>query len=100
VPPLYHLYLDEFQKRREQIKKHYAFFSPLHRETAFLPLTEFQWLTDDRLVQRTSFGDQIEMVANFSTTDYTYNGTVVPKRGIMAKWMKTGKRVIYSAGGT
>lgn len=39
VPPLYHLNLSEFPKRRQQIKHHYDFFSPLHGETALLPMT-------------------------------------------------------------
>ena len=47
VPPLYHLNVPEFQKRKQQIKRHYDFFSPLHRETATMPMTDFKWLTED-----------------------------------------------------
>ncbi len=57
VPPLYHLNLAEFQKRKPQLKRHYDFFSPLHRETALLPLADFQWLTPDGTVRRATFGD-------------------------------------------
>ena len=30
---------------REQIKAHYNFFSPLHRELTLKPMTDFTWLT-------------------------------------------------------
>jgi hypothetical protein len=77
VPPLYHLNVPEFQKRKAQIKRHYEFFSPLHRETALLPMTGFQWLTPDATVQRTTFGDNIEMVANFGPGDFRYGDTTL-----------------------
>ena len=42
-----------------------AFFEPLHREFGPLPLTAFEWLTPDRLVQRTRFGPDVSLTANF-----------------------------------
>jgi hypothetical protein len=96
VPPLYHINLDEFKKHQERMKAHYDFFSPLHRELGLLPMTDFSWLTPDRLVQRTVFGDRVEMVANFSMEDFDYQGKVIPKRSIMAKWRNTGETRIYT----
>lgn len=86
VPPLYHLNLDEFEKHGERIRAHYRFFSPLHRELALLPMTDFAWLTPDRLVQRTVFGDRVELVANFATRDFSSQSITVPARSIVAKW--------------
>jgi hypothetical protein len=96
VPPLYHLNVLEFQKRKEQIKRHYDFFSPLHRETALLPMTDFKWLTEDHLVEETVFGDKIAMIANFGTVDFRGDDCNVPKQSIIAKWRATGKSKIYS----
>lgn len=96
VPPLYHINLKEFEKHKRLMKAHYDFFSPLHRVTGLLPMTDFTWLTSDRLVQRTVFGDIVEMIANFSTVDFKYQGIVVPKRSILAKWNKTGKTEIFT----
>ena len=90
VPPLYHINLDEFEKHKDRMKAHYDLFSRLHRELGLLPMTDFAWLTRDRLVQLTVFGDRVEMVANFSMEDFDYQGKVIPKRGIMAKWRNTG----------
>lgn len=91
VPPLYHLNLEEFQKRKQQILRHYAFFSPLHRRLAELPMTDFQWLTPDRSVQMTTFGDAIDLVANFSGSDYEFQKVTLPPQSILAQW-RNGER--------
>src|ERR1017187_4055317 len=96
VPPLYHLNVPEFQKRKAQIKRHYEFFSPLHRETALLPMTGFQWLTPDGTVQRTTFGDSIELVANFGSGDFRYGDTTLGKESILVTRRNTGKTQVYA----
>jgi len=98
VPPLYHLNIEEFQKRKEGIKAHYAFFSPLHRELALLPLTEFAWLTPDRLVQRTVFGEDVETVANFGRQGFDYRGTVIPGRSVLSRRLKSGEAKVFTPG--
>ncbi|WP_329151457.1 glycoside hydrolase [Streptomyces sp. NBC_01456] len=45
------------------------FFSPLHRAAGTEQLTSFRWLTGDRSVQRTVFGDgKLTVTANFGST--------------------------------
>lgn len=45
------------------------YFSPLHRAAGTERLTSFRWLSDDRSVQRTVFGDgALTVTANFGTT--------------------------------
>lgn len=46
------------------------FFDALHRRIALRPLTSFEWLSADRLVQRTRFGDSISLTANFGATPF------------------------------
>jgi len=96
VPPLYHMNLREFEKHKDRMKAHYDFFSPLHRELGLLPMTDFAWLTQDRMVQRTVFGDQVEMVANFGEENFDYQGDSVPARSIMAKWSDTGEVRLFT----
>jgi hypothetical protein len=96
VPPLYHLNVQEFQRRKAQIKRHYEFFSPLHRETALLPMTGFQWLTPDGMVQRTVFGDRIEVVANFGPSDFRYGDSTLGKESILVTRRDGGKTQVYS----
>jgi len=96
VPPLWHLTTAEFQRRGAAMKRYYDFFSPLHRETAALPLTSFDWLTPDRMVQRTVFGDKIEMVANFRTSAFDYQGTMIPAESILTHRTGASQTKAYS----
>lgn len=89
VPPLYHMNLQEFGRHEKNMKAHNDFFSPLHRELALLPLTDFSWLRADRMVQRAVFGDRVELVANFADEDFRYRKTVIPRRSILARWLGT-----------
>lgn len=97
VPPLYHMNLDEFAKHRDAMKKHYGFFSPLHRELGFSQMTDFEWLNPDRLLQRTVFDDGVELVANFSHDARRYGELAVPARSVAAL-CKT-KTLVFSATG-
>ena len=95
VPPLYHLNLAAWKKQKESIQRHYAFFSPLHRESALLAMTDFRWLTADRMVQRTMFGETIERVANFANQAFEYDGTIIPAQAIAVRWLDSQKVKLY-----
>lgn len=84
VPPLYHLNLSEWKKHQGHILKHYAFFSPLHRELALQPMTGFEWLTDDRLVQRTTFSDGTTITVNFGDQPTSVAGVDLPGQSAVA----------------
>jgi hypothetical protein len=98
VPPLYNLRQEVFARHKAWMKAYYAFFSPLHRVTALLPMTGFAWLTPDRMVQRTVFGDNIELVANFGSRPFDYQGTTVSAESILAHWRDTHRRRVYTPG--
>jgi hypothetical protein len=54
-----------------EIAKLQHFFEPLHKAAATQPMTGFQWLTPDRLVQRTTFGgNALTVTANFGKKPY------------------------------
>jgi len=69
VPPLYHLNRETWPQREDRVMRHFAFWSPPHRQLATAALTRFEWLSEDRLVQRTTFrhgtGD-VTITVNFS----------------------------------
>ena len=96
VPPLYHLNTARFSKHKDWIKRHYAFFSPLHREIGGQPMTDFEWLTEDKLVQRTVFADTVEIFANFGTESFAGKDVVVLGRSVLARWIETGKIELFS----
>jgi len=94
VPPLYHMNLDEFDKHGEEMKRRLERFSPLHRELGFAQMTDFAWLSDDRLLQRTVFDDSVELIANFSKATREYSGLSIPGRSVLGKWKNTGKTTL------
>ena len=91
VPPLYHMNLEEFDKHQESIRRHYEFFSPLHRKAGFAQMTNFNWLSADRMLQRTVFDDKAEIVVNFSQKSRRYQDFEIPARSALAKWTEDGK---------
>lgn len=93
VPPLYHLNVAEWNKRKQAILRHHAFFAPLHRVAGTLPMTDFRWLSADRLVQLTRFGDMLELVANFGNVPFDYGETTIPAHAILA--IQGDKSTIY-----
>ena len=96
VPPLYHLNMAEFSKHETWIQRHYAFFSPLHRQIGGKQMTDFEWLTDNRRVQRTEFGDAVELIANFGMEPFEYEGVMIPSKSVVARWIDTGEVAVFS----
>lgn len=70
VPPMYHLNRAIWETRKEKILKHYTFWSPLHRKLAPAPLIDFEYLSDDRLIQRSTFltpEGEVSITVNFGS---------------------------------
>lgn len=68
VPPMYHLNRETWPARQQRIVRHFKFWSPLHRKLATAPLTRFETLTPDRLLQRTTFqlpDGEVTITVNF-----------------------------------
>lgn len=70
VPPNWNLDRKEIKMYSDRISRNYRVFSPIHRTAGDRPLTSFEWLSADRLVQRTRFGDEIELTSNFGKSGY------------------------------
>ncbi|WP_186647810.1 glycoside hydrolase [Fluviispira vulneris] len=80
------------KEQAEMLKKLNAFFSPLHKKIATLPLSHFSWLTEDKLVQRTQFGDDVQLTANFSDKNYKD----IPAKSIELIWLRDNKKEIFT----
>ena len=59
-------------------------------------MTDFEWLTEDKLVQRTVFADTVEIFANFGTERFEYEEVAIPGRSVVARWVETGKIEVFS----
>jgi hypothetical protein len=82
--PLFHLSAGTLQERLPAIRRHDAFFRPLHERLARLTMDGFAWLSDDRLVQRTTFGDGTQLIANFAGTERQVDGLALPAKSVTA----------------
>jgi hypothetical protein len=98
VPPLYHMNLNEWDKRKDEIKRRYQFFSPLHREAGLLPMTDFRWLSDDRMIQQATFGEQFELTANFRDKTHLHGNVELPAHSVLLRRLKGVQALLYRAG--
>jgi|GEM_PF-224079 len=96
VPPMYHVNVDEFKKRKDLMKEQYDFFSPLHRELGFSRMTDFSWLSEDRLVQKSVFDNKVEIIANFSGKAFSYKSKKVPAGSVMVHRKVSGEIKVYT----
>lgn len=84
VPPLYHLSADTLKQRLPVIARQDGFFRPLHERLATEAMTDFHWLTEDRLVQQTTFADGTRLVANFDLREREVGGERLAGQSIRA----------------
>lgn len=84
VPPLYHLSAATLKQRLPLIVRQDAFFRPLHERLGTQAMTDFRWLTEDRLVQQTTFTDGTRLMANFDTREREVEGQRLAGQSISA----------------
>ena len=68
-PPLYSLTATQWEERKEEIAASYHRVAPAVRATGFARMLSFESLSQDRLVQRTTFENGVVVTANFSGED-------------------------------
>lgn len=95
VPPLYHLDQKNWNKFKSIIANHVRVFSKTHEKAVKLEMTGFDWLTTDRLVQRTMFGEELEVVANFGISSFTYKGKSIPAKALVIHDLASNEYQLY-----
>jgi hypothetical protein len=90
VPALFHVSAGSLSARLPSIRRHDAFFRPVHFQLAETTLERFDWLSADRQVQQTSFGDGTRLIANFDTAPRSANGVELPPQSVTALGIKSG----------
>jgi hypothetical protein len=88
---MWSLNLQELRQDKEMLSVLYQFYSPIHRAAGGKTLSNFQWLTTDRSVQRTRFLDDIELTANFGEKSFQS----IPPACIQARWEKEQRTQIF-----
>ena len=83
VPPLYHLDRNEWEKHKEAIVKHSNRWSQFSKQVINEEMTDFQVLSEDRLVQMTTYGDEIKVIANFSNEQVEAKGYTIAAKSLI-----------------
>ena len=65
------------------IKNTYEVLSSLGRVTALLPMTDHRFVTPDRKVESTRFGNEVNITVNYGQADYTTSRAVLPQYGFI-----------------
>lgn len=65
------------------IKNTYEVLSPLNHETALMPMTDHRFVTTDRQVESTRFGDTTTITVNYGTGNFTAGDTALPQFGFI-----------------
>lgn len=94
VAPMYHFNVSHFEKIKAKIKHHIDVFEKTHSYSYQYALEEFEYLTDDRLVQKTRFG-HLELIANFQKKDFDFEGTNIPARSLLITFTDSGESFVY-----
>lgn len=91
VPPMYHLDRKTLKENKDKITKHFQNFSKLHRELVLEEMVDFCYLTEDRLVQKTTFSNGKEIIVNFSEVPFYQNNIKVDKKSFLLINFKKSK---------
>ena len=71
----------KFPLRDQYIKNTYEVLSPLGRLTALEPMTEHRFLTADRKVETTRFGNDVRITVNYGEKDYSTGRMTLARYG-------------------
>ncbi|UIO43575.1 glycoside hydrolase [Brevibacillus brevis] len=83
VPPLYHLDKKMWDENQSLITNYLKVWSPFHKKAVQQEMTDYRVLSEDRLVQKSVYGEDLQVIANFSEQDFTYEGQVVKARSAL-----------------
>jgi hypothetical protein len=95
VAPMYHMNLRTFDDTKTQIARHVAVFSKTHAYSYQYALQDFEFVTDERDVQKTRFGN-LEIVANFREVDFDYHGKTIPAGSLLVTFEDAGDLFVYA----
>ena len=79
TPPLYSFDISTWEILKDQIVDSYKRASYVAQKTGYYEMLSFEYLSEDKLVQKTVFADGTAVIANFGEEAFTLDdGTVVP----------------------
>ncbi len=84
-PPIYSLDVSHWNLLKEQIATSYKRCVPIVEKVAFERMIDFEYLTLDKKIQKTTFANGVSLIGNFSDDDFKLsNGDVVKAWSVKA----------------
>ncbi|MFY8330588.1 glycoside hydrolase [Vagococcus carniphilus] len=84
VPPMIHLDQESWKNRKEDIIKNSKQWERYQTEAITKEMTDFQYLTEDKLVQSTTYGDDLIVTVNYSDKVFQSGDyKIEPHKGII-----------------
>ena len=83
VPPLYHVDKNEWEKHKEEMISHTKVWSDFSKKAITKEMTDFEILSEDRLVQMTKYGDDLKVIANFSDKSVNIEGNEIKGKSLI-----------------
>jgi hypothetical protein len=84
VAPTYHLSAASLDERLPIIQKQYGVFRKLHEALALQALTGFAYVSDDKLIQRTTFADGSQITVNYDDKPRDVDGVTLAAKSLRA----------------
>lgn len=87
LPPIYSMNVSTWNRLKGAVADSYRRATPVARETMFERMTDFAWLSSDRLVQRSRFANGVEVVVNFGKSPVVLpdGREVPPETGLVGR---------------
>lgn len=84
TPPMYLFTHAVFERQKERLAASVKITTPVARNTANAPMTDWRWLSADRLVQQSRFANGVVSTVNFSDSPrHLPDGRTIPARGFL-----------------
>ncbi len=80
-PPIYSLDVSHWNSLKEQIAESYKRCVPIVEKVAFERMTDFEYLSLDKRIQKTTFANGVCLIGNFSDTDFK-----LPSGDVVKAW--------------
>lgn len=77
LPPLYSFAATQWNMLKEEIVESYKRTVLLARNLAMCRMTDFEYLSADRMVQKTVFSDGTQIIVNFGDADFIYEDKII-----------------------
>jgi hypothetical protein len=76
-PPLYSFSMKDYEALKPTILDSYKRITAIHEKVATLEMTEYKVLSEDYMLQTSTFGNKYRVTVNFSDAPKTFNGKTV-----------------------